>query len=77
MVLSDGARLVIAGAAIGLAAGVALTRVLASEVSDISAADPWTFAMVVAIVAVAGMAACVPSARRAMNLDPTIALRRE
>jgi putative ABC transport system permease protein len=77
MVLFNGLRLVIAGVAIGFMASYTLTRVLASEISDVSVTDPWTFAIVITTIVAAGLAACLLPARRAMNVDPMIALRSE
>ncbi len=49
----------------------------ASQISGISATDPWTFFTVVAIVVVTGLAACLLPARRASRVDPLVALRYE
>lgn len=76
-VLARGFTLVCTGLAIGLVASYALTGILASEISEVSATDPWTFGSVITIIALAGLLACVPPARRAMNVDPLVALRHE
>ncbi len=77
LVLLSGLRLVVVGIFVGLLASYALTRVLASEISGISATDPATFAAVVAIVVSAGLSACLVPARRAAQTDPLVALRHE
>jgi putative ABC transport system permease protein len=76
-VLQSGLRLVMAGIFVGLLASYALTRLLASQISGVSATDPATFAAVVAIVVSAGLAACLLPARRAAQTDPLVALRYE
>ncbi len=65
------------GAAIGLAASFALTRFLASQIWGVSPTDPWTFAAVIGIIAAVGLLACWLPARRAMRVDPMVALRYE
>jgi putative ABC transport system permease protein len=65
IVLLGGWRLVTAGILLGLCAGYELTRFLACQVSGVSTTDPWTFSAVVSVVVMAGMAACLFSARRA------------
>lgn len=77
IVLFDGLRLILAGIVVGVAASSALSRFFASEISEVSATDPWTFAIVVAIVFAAGLCACFQPVRRAIQVDPTIALRSE
>ena len=77
LVLLNGFRLVAGGILVGLAFSYALTRFVASQISGVSATDPWTFVVVVAIVVVAGLAACVLPARRAARVDPPVALRYE
>jgi putative ABC transport system permease protein len=77
MVLRRGAVLIAAGICIGLLAGFALTRFLASQIWGVSPTDPWTFAAVVALVTAAGLAACYLPARRATQVDPLVALRHE
>jgi ABC-type lipoprotein release transport system permease subunit len=69
--------LVIAGLAVGIAASLALTRVLATFLYGTAATDPMTFFGVCGVlVAVALLAGYVP-ARRAAGIDPLTALRAE
>jgi len=77
LVLLNGLRLVLAGIFLGLFASYALTRFLVSQIPDVSATDPATFAVVVAIVVSAGLTACLLPARRAAQTDPLVALRYE
>ncbi|HEU4451578.1 MAG TPA: ABC transporter permease [Longimicrobium sp.] len=77
LVLRQGAVLAGIGVVLGLAAALALTRVLGSLLFGVSALDPLTFAAVgTAVVAVALVASWVP-ARRAARVDPAVALRTE
>jgi putative ABC transport system permease protein len=77
LVLLNGLRLVVAGIFVGVLASYALTRFLASQISGVSATDPATFAVVVALVVLAGIMACLLPARRAAQTDPLVALRYE
>jgi putative ABC transport system permease protein len=77
MVTVMGLKLVGIGAAIGLLGSVALTKVIASQLWNISRFDPVTLVAVVILMAVVGLAACYFPARRAMGLDPVVALRSE
>jgi len=77
MVLRKGLGLVAAGVAIGLCASFALTRFLASQIWGVSSTDPWTFSAVIAVIVVVGLTACYIPARRAMKVDPMVALRYE
>ena len=77
LVLGDGLRISAWGAAVGLAASLALGRVVASFLFDVSAADPLTLGgVVLALLAVAALASYLP-ARRASRLDPVLAIRNE
>jgi predicted permease len=77
LIIGQGMRFVSLGVAIGLAGALALTRLIAHLLFDVSATDPLTFAVVAALlIAVALLAALVP-ARRATKVDPMIALRCE
>jgi predicted permease len=77
LVLGQGVRTAIAGAAIGLVAALGLTRLMSHLLFGVSAADPLTFAGVVVVLIAATLAACYVPASRAMGIDPTTALRRE
>jgi len=77
LVLRQGMSLVAAGVVIGIAAALALTRVMASQLFGVRATDPATFGAVAAVLtAVAFLAAYVP-ARRATRVDPVVTLREE
>jgi predicted permease len=77
LILNDGARIVVVGAALGLLAAVALTRLMARLLYGVSATDPLTFVAVAALLTLVAMAACYVPARRAMRVDPLVALRHE
>jgi ABC-type antimicrobial peptide transport system permease subunit len=77
MVLRMGLQLVGLGVAVGLLASFAVTRVIANQLWGVSPRDPLTLVMVVAVVALAGLAACYFPARRATKVDPLVALRYE
>ena len=75
LILGQGARLGLLGLGIGLLGALLLTRLMASLLYDVSATDPLIFGGVaVVLLAVAISASYIP-ARRAMRVDPTIALR--
>jgi putative ABC transport system permease protein len=77
MVIRLGLRLVAFGAAIGLVVSVALARILATQLWEISPYDPWTLTLVPAVLLVTAFLACWFPARRAARVDPLIALRYE
>jgi len=77
MILGQGLRMVLIGIVIGLAASLALTRVLQSLLFGVTATDPLTFAVVVLLLISAALLACYIPARRAAKVDPMVALRYE
>ncbi len=77
IVLARGAWLAAGGLVVGLCAAVGLTRILTSLLFEVSPLDPWTFAGVAALFMAVVLAACYFPARRAMRVDPMVALRHE
>jgi ABC-type antimicrobial peptide transport system permease subunit len=77
LVVHEGLSLTLTGIAIGLATAFALTRFLGTLLYGVSPTDPVDFAAVAAIFALVALAACYIPARRAMCVDPIIALRYE
>jgi predicted permease len=77
LVLGKGMKLVGAGALAGLLASLAATRLLQSLLFGVAATDTATFAAVVLALGAAALLACYLPARRAMRVDPAVALRRE
>jgi len=77
MTLGMAVRWLAAGATIGLAASYATTRLVASDLFEVSPTDPLTFAAVVGVLAAAGFAASYVPARRATRVDPIVVLRAE
>jgi ABC-type lipoprotein release transport system permease subunit len=70
MVMMQSVRLAVAGAAIGLVAAVAGTRLLRALLYDVSPTDPLIFAVVAGIVLVIAVAASIGPARRAARIPP-------
>lgn len=77
MVLGEGARVAAVGLVAGLAGALALTRLLASLLFEVSSTDPVTFILAPGVLAVVSLAACWIPARRAAKVDPMVALRAE
>jgi predicted permease len=75
IVLGQGARLALLGVVIGLAAAAGLTRLMTSILYGVSATDPLTFAVVAIVLTLVALLACYIPARRAMRIDPILALR--
>ncbi len=77
LVFSQGFGQLAIGLVVGLAAAFGLTRVLTSFLAQVSPADPLTFALAVLVLTAAALLGCLIPARRAMRIDPVIALRYE
>ncbi len=77
VIVGHGLRLVLLGLCVGVAAALVVTRWMSSVLFDVKPTDPLTFAAVaVLLAAVAFLASYIP-ARRAMRVDPMVALRYE
>jgi putative ABC transport system permease protein len=77
MVLGQGGRLVAVAIVIGLAGAIAGGRLLASQLFEVSATDPRTLAAGAATLSAFALLACYLPARRAMRVEPLVALREE
>jgi putative ABC transport system permease protein len=77
MILTEGLKLVAVGVVIGIAAALMLTRLLEGMVYGVSMRDPLIFVLVNLLLVTVSLAACYVPARRAMRVDPLVALRYE
>ena len=77
LVINKGLKLALTGVVIGLAGGLALTRLVSSLLYDVTPTDPLTFVSVVMLLVIVALLACWIPARRAAKVDPMTALRSE
>jgi putative ABC transport system permease protein len=77
LVVGQGMKLALLGVGIGIAGALAFMRVLSGMLFNVSATDPLTFVSVSTLLALVALLACYVPARRAMNVDPMVALRCE
>ena len=77
LVMRDGTKIALFGIASGIAGALALTRLMASLLFEVKPTDPATFAGVAILLALVALVACYIPARRAMRVDPMVALRYE
>ena len=75
LILGQGLRLTVVGLGLGILAALALMRVLVSLLFDVRAYDPSTYTTVTLLLTAVALLACYIPARRAMRVDPMVALR--
>jgi putative ABC transport system permease protein len=77
LIVGQGMKLTIVGISVGLAMSVAVTRLMGRFLFRVKAADPLTIGVITLILAAVALLACYLPARRAMKVDPLVALRQE
>jgi putative ABC transport system permease protein len=77
LIATQGVKMAVAGVVAGAVAALALTRLMAALLYQVSPTDVWTFALVSAMVVVFILLACFLPSRRATRVDPNLALRYE
>jgi putative ABC transport system permease protein len=77
LILGQGLRLTVVGLGVGVLAALALMRVLVSLLFNVKAYDPYTYTAVIFLLTAVALMACYIPARRAMRVDPMVALRED
>jgi putative ABC transport system permease protein len=77
MIMSKGLRLICVGIIFGTLVSIGLMRFVSSQFWGVSSGDPWTFAMVAALMLVTGTVACLQPAWKATQVDPLTVIRSE
>jgi hypothetical protein len=77
MILADGARMTLTGVLIGIIVSLGLTQLMSSMLFGVKPTDPLTFAAVVVCLCLVALLACYVPVRKAMRVDPALALRTE
>jgi putative ABC transport system permease protein len=77
MVVGGGMKLAVIGAVIGVAGALALSNVVATMLFEVTPFDPASYSATAVVLLTVAMLACYVPARRAMRVDPIVALRQE
>jgi putative ABC transport system permease protein len=77
LILLQGARMALLGVGLGTTLALSLTRLMRSQLFGVSGHDPVTYIVVAVLLLAVAVAACYIPARRAMRIDPIVALRCE
>jgi predicted permease len=77
LVVGEGARMTLAGVAVGITAAFGLTRLMTNQLFGVTSYDPLTFVAVAVLLVLVALLACYLPARRAIRVDPVVALRCE
>lgn len=77
LVVAQGLRPVIIGAALGLGVMFWLSRLMANLLFEVDSNDPLTYGVVLLAILVVGAVACYVPARRVLRVDPAVAQRSE
>ena len=76
LVVGEGIKVTLLGAAVGLVGAVLVSRALSAWLFAVSPTDPWTYGAITALLVVVAVLACYLPARRAASSDPTAMLNR-